>query len=177
METFTPPRKLAENPRFSTQKRNMLAGLSDDMIDEPIIDIVNSFNKLPCCFTVQCCYGHFVYDKQTDPHNIEPLPDTAITTPIRYGIAYICYCIEKSEPGRKLIESLKDVTQLEPRNIQFCSADWFWERQVNTYALQVMPDRYKAEDKATLTYREALHIEQIRNDFFASLREHPYRCN
>jgi len=31
------------------------------MIDGPIIGLINGFNKLPYCFTLQSCYEHFVY--------------------------------------------------------------------------------------------------------------------
>jgi hypothetical protein len=53
----------------------------------------------------------------------------------------------------------------------FCCAEWFWKRQVNSYALQVEPDRFKFEDKAILDYKEALRIEKIRNEFFVRLKE------
>ena len=58
---------------------------------------------------------------------------------------------------------------VDPDNIQFCCAEWFWERQVNSYALQVEPDRFKCEDKAILDYIEALKIERIRNESFTQL--------
>ena len=48
---------------------------------------------------------------------------------------------------------------------------WFWERQINSYALQVEPDRFKHEDRAILGYKEALKIENIRNEFFVQLKE------
>lgn len=74
METYTKLKELVENPRYRIQKQKSLEGFTDNMIDTPIIEIVNGFNKLPCCFTLQSCYGHFVYDGQTDIHNVEPLP-------------------------------------------------------------------------------------------------------
>jgi len=48
---------------------------------------------------------------------------------------------------------------------------WFWERQINSYALQVEPDRFTHEDRAILGYKEALKIENIRNEFFVQLKE------
>ena len=171
METFTEPKELVENPHYQEQRRESLAGLSDDMIDAPIVDIINGFNKLRYCFTMQSCYGHFVYNNQKDPYNLEPLPITDNVARVEYRIAYICLCIQNSALGRALLEALNEITAIDPQNIQFCCAEWFWERQVNSYALQVEPDRFKHKDTAVLDYREALHIEKTRNEFFVQLRE------
>lgn len=171
METFTDPKALVENPHYRDQRQKTLAHLSDDMIDEPIIELINAFNKLPYCFTLQSCYGHFVYDNQNDPQNLEPLPLTNAIAKVEYRIAYIAFCIEDSQLGKMLFDALMGITDIDPDNIQFCCAEWFWERQVNSYALQVEPDRFKFEDKAMLDYEEALKIEQIRNKFFVHLRE------
>ena len=171
METYAPPRKLINNPSYAEQRKKTLDGLSDKDIDDPIVNIVKGFNALSCCFTVQCCYGHFIHDYQKNPRNFEALPATEIIASVRYSIAYICYCIENSLSGRDLLNSLQLVTRIDPDNVQLCSADWFWERQVNTYALQVMPDRFKIEDKTILDYAEALHIEKTRNAFFTRLQE------
>ena len=74
METFTEPKEMVKNPHFQNQRQNSLAGLSDEMIDSPIIDLIIGFNKLSYCFTMQSCYGHFIYGNQKNPHNFEPLP-------------------------------------------------------------------------------------------------------
>ncbi len=171
METFTEPKELVENLHYQDQRQKSLAGLSDGMIDVPIIELVNVFNKLPYCFTLQSCYGHFIYSGQNDSHNLESLPITDTIARVEYRIAYIAFCIENSASGRGLFEDLKGITAINPENIQFCCAEWFWNRQVNSYALQVEPDRFKDKDKAILDYREALHIEKIRNEFFVRLRE------
>ena len=73
--------------------------------------------------------------------------------------------------GKRLLDALKEFTDVDPDNIQFCCAEWFWQRQVNSYALQVEPERFKFEDKAVLDYREALRIEKIRNEFFPRIYE------
>ncbi|MCK5198743.1 MAG: hypothetical protein KAR21_10350 [Spirochaetales bacterium] len=65
-----------ENPHYHDQRQKRLDGLSDGMIDVPIIEIVNGFSKLPFCFTLQSCFGHFLYNDQMDPYNLEPLPVT-----------------------------------------------------------------------------------------------------
>ena len=171
METFTESKELVENPHYQDQRQKCLVGLSDDMIDVPIIDLINNFNKLPYCFTLQSCYGHFLYNGQNDSYNLEPLPITDTIARVEYRIAYLCLCIEGNDVGRGLLEALNDITAIDSENIQFCCAEWFWERQVNSYAVQVQPDRFKHKDKAILDYREASRIEKIRNEFFAQLQE------
>jgi len=171
LETFTEPKKLVENPYYQEQRRESLAGLSDDMIDAPIVDIINGFNELPYCFTMQSCYGHFIYNNQKDPYNLEPLPVTDTVARVEYRIAYLCLCIQNSTLGRGLLEALSEIPAIDPQSIQLCCAEWFWKRQVNSYALQVEPERFKHQDTAMLDYREALHIEKIRNEFFVQLRE------
>ena len=171
MKTFTEPRVLTGNPHYHDQREKNLASLSDAMIDAPIVKLIAAFNRMPHCFTLQCCYGHFVYSGQEDPHNLEPLPVTDTIARVEYRIAYICFCIENSASGRRLSEALKEITAIDPENIQFCCAEWFWRRQVNSYALQVEPDTYKDRDEAVLPYKEALHIEETRNEFFVQLQE------
>ena len=141
------------------------------MIDVPIIELIDDFNKLPYCFTLQSCYGHFLYRGQKNPNNLDPLPITNTITRVEYRIAYIAFCIDKSESGRRLFDDLKEMTAIDPENIQFCCAEWFWKRQVNSYAFQVEPNRFKHEDKAILDYKEALKIEKIRNEFFVQLKD------
>ncbi|RPH47624.1 MAG: hypothetical protein EHM85_19410 [Desulfobacteraceae bacterium] len=171
LETFTEPKELAENPYYQVQRQKSLGDLTDDMIDMPIIDLINGFNKLPYCFTLQSCYGHFVYNDQKDSHTLEPLPVKDTIPKVEYRIAYIAFCIENSLLGRELYETLKKMTAVDPENIQFCCAEWFWKIQINSYALQVEPDRFKLKDTAILDYKEALHIEKIRNEFFFRLYE------
>ncbi|MFC1580280.1 hypothetical protein ACFL4N_05145 [Thermodesulfobacteriota bacterium] len=171
METFTEPKKLLENPRYKDQRRENLACLSDDMVDVPIIELITGFNRIPHCFTLQSCYGHFIYNGQTDLHNCEPLPITDTISRVEYRIAYIAFCIENSVAGRRMIRAMRKITAIATENIQFCSAEWFWERQINSYALQVEPNRFKHKDRAILGYKESLQIEKIRNAFFARLEE------
>ena len=171
METFTEPKALVKNPHYQDQRQKSLAGLGDGMIDEPIVALINAFNKLPYCFTLQCCYGHFVYSGQNDPHNLVPLPITDTIAQVEYRIAYLALCIENSAWGRMLFDALREIPVIDPENIQFGSAEWFWQRQINSYALQVEPDRFKFEDKAILDYQEALKIEKVRNQFFVRLEE------
>ena len=171
METFTEAKELTENPHYEKQRQKHLLGLTDVIIDKPIIKIINGFNKLAYFFTMQSCYGHFLYNGQNDQHNLNSLPVTKTIAKVEYRIAYIAFCIDNIESGKKLLKALKEITVIDSENIQFCSAEWFWKRQVNSYALQVEPERFKHKDTAMLDYREALHIEKIRNEFFIRLYE------
>ena len=171
METFTEPKELVANPGYKEQRQKSLSGLKDDMIDSPINEIINTFNKLSYCFTLQCCYGHFLFMGQRNPDNLDPLPITDSISKVEYRIAYIAFCIENCDLGMRLLKALKNITMLDPKNIQYCCAEWFWERQVNSYALQVGPERYKYQDKALLDYKESLIVEKIRNAFFIQLKE------
>lgn len=169
METFTHPKPLTANPDYPEQRRNCLASLDGESLDAPLADIVAGFNTLACCFTLQSCFGHFLHEGQTDEHNLAPLPVAKPFGAIEYRIAYIALSVENSAAGRTLIEVLKQVADLDPKNIQFGCAEWFWRRQANSYVLQVEPDRFKYRDRATLAYEEAVIIEDVRNKFFARL--------
>ena len=160
-----------DNPYYNAQKQKILLDLTDDMIDTPIISLIKRFNKLPYCFTLQSCYGHFRYNGQKESYNLETLLARDINTQVEYRIAYIAFCIKNSLLGRGLFKSLQKITAINPGNIQFCCADWFWEKQINSYVLQVEPGRLKHQDTAILALKEVLHIGKIRNKFFSVLYE------
>ena len=143
--------------------------MSDAEIDVPIIEIIEDFNKPPFCFTLQSCYGHFLYNGQENP---DPLPVDKVMARVEYRIAYVAFCLENSDSGRSLFGALKKITAIDPEYIQFCSAEWFWKQQINSYALQVEPDRFKHEDTAIIEGKEALYVEKIRNDFLFRLRNY-----
>ena len=48
----------------------------------------------------------------------------------------------KAAMAKRLFNALKEITIIDPENVQFCCAEWFWKRQVNSYALQVEPGFY-----------------------------------
>jgi hypothetical protein len=173
METFHPAKALVPNPDFTGQRRRWLSGLEDHTIDPPLRPLIRRLNDRPDCFTLQCCYGHFVHAEQPDPHNLAPLPEEAIPPEIdiTYRIAYLALCIDDSAPGRALLALLGRLPDLDPGNIQFGSPTWFWRQQVNTYALQVEPERFKYRDQAVLRYGEARRIETLRALVFARLAE------
>jgi len=54
---------------------------------------------------------------------------------------------------------LGEVPSISPAFIQFGPPVWFWERQVNAFALQVEPKRFKNQDQATIDYAEALQVQ------------------
>jgi hypothetical protein len=169
METFTAARAFVENPHYDEEREDSLQKLDFSIIDPPIVGIIRGFARLPFCFTLQSCYGHFLYPGQIDAYNIEPLPDDKRIGTVEYRIAYLAFCIEDSAPGRELFNNLREITSVDPNYIQFGSADWFWERQVNSYALQVEPKKHLTRDKCHIDYLEALHVEKVRNRFFDEL--------
>ena len=170
METFSAPRGFVKNSNYQMQKRESLRKLDFSIIDSPIIDIVRGFSRLNYCFTLQSCYGHFLYPAKRDPDNIEPLPFVNDIKSVEYRIAYLAICIEDSIPGKELFDNLGEIPSVDQEYIQFGSAGWFWERQLNSYALQVEPMRYMNRDRCRIDYAEALHVEQIRNQFIEQLR-------
>lgn len=169
METYTSVKEFVSNPNFKIQKRKSLNNLNYKDIDKPIINIIKRLNELPYFFTLQCCYGHFLNPGQKDEHNLKPISKSCDFKEIEYRIAYLAFCIQDNEKGKELLNNLRDLTKIDPKNIQFGCADWFWDRQVNSYILQVEPDRYKMFDKANLDYEEALLVESVRNKFYTAL--------
>jgi hypothetical protein len=170
METFSAPRELLENPDYTAQREQSLRSLDLSAIDAPIKELIHSFAKLSYCFTLQCCYGHFLYTGQEDRHNLDPLPVSGNISTIEYRIAYVAVCIENSRLGNDLLERFTKLPALDPEYIQFGSAEWFWKRQVNSYALQVEPQRFKQKDTCLVTYAEALHLEKVKQSFFIQLK-------
>jgi hypothetical protein len=170
VETFSPPRPFVDNPTYRVDRERALATLDLRDIDLPIRDIVSAFNTLSHCFTLQCCFGHFVHASQTDPHGMQRL-STEDVGQVEYRIAYLALCIEDSAPGHRLRTLLEGVPLVAPGYIQFGSPHWFWERQVNSYALQVEPDRLKDKDVATIGHQEALRVQDVRDLFFHRITE------
>ena len=69
------------------------------------------------------------------------------------------------------MDSLRAMTAIDPDYLQFGSADWFWERWLNSYALQVEPARYMTRDEVVLSPAEALHVQRTRDLFYGELRK------
>ncbi len=169
METFTPEKKLQLNPHFEQQKKQALNGLDIALVDHPLRGLSLGLNDLPFCFTLQCCYGHFVYPGQDDSHNLTALSARKVPGDVQYRLAYLALGVADTPAGQELRARLAEIKTIDPDNIQFGCAEWFWRRQINSYVLQVTPDRFKYCDRAMLNLQEALHIERVRNLFFAQL--------
>ena len=170
METFAAPREFAEHESYSRDRDRVMSALDPASIDAPIRDVVRGFAQLPHCFTLQSCFGHFTWDGQSNPRSMDPVPARNVGL-VRYQIAYLALCIERSPAGARLRESLAEVETLDAGYVQFGSPGWFWEQYPNSYALQVEPERFQLQDRAAVPHDEALHVQSVRNRFFVSLRE------
>jgi len=168
METFAQPRQLVDNPRFDSDRKRALKKLLLNDVDAPIRGIVEGFARLPCCFTLQSCFGHFVHAEESAADNLEPLPAHDIG-PVTYRIAYVALCLQTSSSGERLLSALAKVPSIAPDFVQFGSPGWFWDRQVNSFALQVEPSRFAQLDQAVIDHAEALQVQHIRDQFFATL--------
>jgi hypothetical protein len=171
LETFTNLKDPVDNPGFRDQRKKCLSELDIKKIDDPIVGLISNLAKLNYCFTLQSCYGHFLHDYQKNPYNCEPLPVSEIISSVEYKIAYIVLCLENNKQGKLLFRSLKNIPSIDLEYIQFGCPEWFWEKQVNSYALQVEPKRHMTKDRISVDYREALHIEKVRNTFFSQLKK------
>lgn len=147
-----------------------LAALDLGSVDKPMVDIISGFATVPNCFTLQCCYGHFLCSPQSDPHSLEPIPSD-YQGQVRYRIAYIALALENSRRGLALRESLYRLTAIDADFIHFGSPDWFWKQRANSYVLQVEPLAHKFKDEALLDITVALHTQRVRDIFFRELRE------
>ncbi|MEN6472463.1 MAG: hypothetical protein ABFD81_00445 [Syntrophaceae bacterium] len=172
METFTGVKSLVNNPDFDEQRRRCLAAFDLGAIDAPLRDIIEAFTRLACCYTLQCCWGHFLPGGAGDAHTLALLPASPAADSVRYRIAYLALCVENTAAGRGLLSDLGGIVALEPDCIQLGCAEWFWDRVVvNSYALQVEPVRYQNRDEVMLSHPEALHVQAVRDEFFAAVRE------
>ena len=176
METLTEARPLVPNPNYGLDRQEALEGLRAELakgsIDEPTIDVLEQFARLPCCYTLQSCYGHFMIEPCVEDRNAKRVVDIGGTgTTLHYRIAYIAFCIQDSAQGRALLEELKAVAGIDSDYIQFGSADWFWKMCANSYVLQVSPRRSAYEDSCEVDKEDALRIERARDEFFEKLRQ------
>jgi Uncharacterized conserved protein len=174
METYTSVKPLVFNPGYSTGRQNALDQLKVEIragrIDPPLIDILTMISGLPCCYTLQSCFGHFVHEKQRNEQNFEPLARYEGTVAeVTWRIAYMAFCIEDSPDGRALCSALQDLTTIDPNNVQFGCADWFLEQCVNSYVFQVSPERFRYQDTMILSMQEALQVEHVRDLLFQRL--------
>ena len=186
METFTPPRLFVPHPGYLEDRKRAHQDLHKEIeknaIDPPLLPLINECLAVRCCFTVQCCWGHFVHRLEPDPENLVPLSHyknvkDQIGT-IRYRIAYLTVCLEDSPAGHEIYHGLERMAEQTPSFIQFGSADWFFSRMPNTWCIQLEPERMKTEDSGPVTWDEAVRIEELKGPFFAELMDILHRpCN
>ena len=169
MISYTHEKELIDNPHFERQRAESVSGLNIENIDLPIRGLIQVSSKLSCCFTVQCCFGHFVYPGQEDIGNLEPLPQDRDDLRVKYRIAYLAFCVQKNQRGVHLLDELRKIINVDPEFIQFGCAEWFWKRHLNSYVLQVEPERYRMKDEVWLELDEALHVEATRSTFFREI--------
>lgn len=185
METFTPPRPFTTHPRYHEDREEAHRDLRDAVqkkaIDAPLLPIVQECLWVPHCFTVQCCFGHFVHACEPDRENLVPVSRYSREVGrIEYRIAYLALCLENSPAGHGLYSELEKIAAMDPEFIQFGSADWFWEQVPNIYCLQLEPERMKHLDSGNISWEEAIRIENLRGPFFSGfmgiMHRHRVRC-
>jgi hypothetical protein len=170
VETFSKARKFIHHPHYERDRLKVLAGLKPGDIDAPIRDIVAALKKLPQCFTLQSCYGHFMWSEQPDARNLAVLP-LQYKGMVRYRIAYLALCVENSIRGAYLRDRFATISEIDEEYVQFGSPGWFWKQYPNSYALQVEPPEFALQDEALLEHTEALHVQSVRDLLFQRLRE------
>ena len=167
METFNPQRPFTAHPTFEKDRHAVLTSLDLSAVDPPLRPLVNSINAHPQIFTLQCCHGHYVTE---DGRELTHLEEGRAGESLIYRLAYLAVCIADNEAGRQFRTLLMDLpARIDPENVQFGSATWFWDQWPNSYVVQVMPDRYEELDQVRIDYAEALELEKIRDAFFAAL--------
>lgn len=170
MKTFREPKDFVDDPSYPKVREAALATIDLCSVDKPIVDILSGFATVPHCFSLQCCFGHFLCSPTSDPHSLESIPSD-YQGQVRYRIAYIALALENSRRGLALRESLCRLTAIDADFIHFGSPGWFWEQRVNSYVLQVEPIADKFKDEALLDISEALYTQRVRDLFFKELRE------
>lgn len=170
METFTDFKPMVPDPRYQDRRKKCLHELKFDELDAPVAGLIEDLCRFPFCFTIQSCFGHFLYARQEDPNNVEPIKSADKIQTVEYRIAYIALCVENSRSGNVFLRLLKKVPKIDPFCIQLGCAEWFWERYPNSYVLQVEPEKHKLKDSCTIDYQDSLHIEKVRNEFYDHLK-------
>lgn len=170
MKTFTAAKAFTAHPGYAQDRQQALNALELSRIDAPIVGLIQTIAALPHCFSLQSCYGHFLWSAGQDKHNLDRLPCSHAGR-IDYRIAYLAVCIQSSPNGQAMHRLLERIAGFDPQVVQFGSAEWFWNQMPNTYVLQVEPERFKYEDRVVIGHAEALQIETVRDRFFVGLED------
>ena len=107
-------KSFVENQNFQSQRKDHLSRLDYSVVDKPIVNLIRNISDLEYCFTLQSCFGHFIYQGQNDEHNLISLPSNSVRGDITYRIAYIAISIENIERGKVLFSKLKDIPFIYP---------------------------------------------------------------
>jgi hypothetical protein len=163
-----------DNPEYGKNRSVALVILQNlvatGKIDPPIVELIELFSRVPHCYTIQSCYGHFVHDREPEEHTTARLgPYRGLVHTVQYRIAYIAFVLEKSRNGFALCRDLRMLASRNSGYIQFGSAGWFWEQSVNTHQIQVAPEREKCRDSLRVTYDQAFRLEKVRDMVISEL--------
>lgn len=82
---------------------------------------------------------------------------------MQYRIAYLAFVLENNRNGHALCRDLRVLASKRPAYVQFGSAGWFWDHSVNSYQIQVAPERDTCRDSLAVTFDEALVLEKVRD--------------
>lgn len=171
MQTYCSEKSLRFDPEFKKNKTRALKELAKTEIDAPIQDVITELNRLPFCYTLQCCYGHFTSSEQPDKHNLSIVSKSGPSDDFLYRIAYVAFCIDATSDGKQFLSALRGLpSKTDTKTIQFGCAQWFWDQCVNSYVLQVQPTDHADVDSLHVSRKEALCIQSVRNRFWDVLR-------
>ena len=169
METYTAPRPFEDCPRFQIGRQIALNSLDAALVVAPLTDLIDDLSRLPYLSTLQYWHGHFL---TTDSNE---LPDCNVLGKIykvEYRLASKAFCIENNLSGQKFAQQLKSIPPTVDRSfVQFCSAQWFWGQWENSYALQVMPQRFKDQDRVIIYYHETEKVIPAGEIFFRCMKD------
>jgi hypothetical protein len=118
----------------------------------------------PHCFTIQSCDEHVVHGQEPDIKNTARLePCAGCITHVEYRLACMAFVVRNGGAGQSFLRDLRGMPALEPGNVQFGCAEWFWARQVNSCVVQVEPVGGCDTDSPEVDISVALHLEGVRD--------------
>lgn len=173
MDTYCPAKPLTVDPGYGARRRKAQAALDPKTLDPPMAPLVAAFNRLPYCYTLQCCHGHVVVPGQGLPEHWQRLPVDDPPAKAFYQLAYVALVVRNDPAGRNLPRGMALVAARALDFMQMGSAEWFWggQGEVNSYVLQVSPRRCQDRDQFEMTRSEALEWLAAREKFMAGLEE------
>ena len=173
MDTYCPAKPLTVDPGYGARRQKALAGLDLNALDPPMVSLVDSFNRLPHCYTLQCCHGHLMIPNQGPPADWKRLPVENPPAKALYQLAYMALVVRNDSAGRGLMRGLAVVAGRAPAFMQLGSAQWFWEAQgeVNSYVLQVSPQDRQDQDHFEMLRDEVHQWLGAREKFMAGLED------